>query len=49
MSYMVQILQPLKILVDEAIKALYNSAPFESNDILIDKNEFSIDIIYKLQ
>tara|TARA_B100000287_G_scaffold130799_1_gene122952 strand:+ start:766 stop:1677 length:912 start_codon:yes stop_codon:yes gene_type:complete len=36
-----------QILVDEAIKALYNSAPFESNDILIDKNEFTVDIIYK--
>ena len=36
-----------QILVDEAIKALYNSAPFESNDILIDKNKFTVDIIYK--
>ena len=36
-----------QILIDEAIKALYNSAPFESNDILIDKNEFTVDIIYK--
>ena len=36
-------------LIDAAIKALNNSAPFESNDILKENNEFSIDIIYKIQ
>jgi len=36
-------------LIDAAIKALNNSAPFESNEVLKENNEFSIDIVYKLQ
>ncbi len=36
-------------LVDAAIKALNDSAPFKSNDILKENNEFSIDIVYKIQ
>ena len=38
-----------KELIDAAIKAIKKSAPFETNDLLKKKNEFSIDIIYKIQ
>jgi len=38
-----------KELIDAAIKAIKESAPFETNDLLKKKNEFSIDIIYKIQ
>ena len=38
-----------KELIDAAIKAIKDSAPFETNDLLEKKNEFSIDIIYKIQ
>tara|TARA_B100000686_G_scaffold104414_1_gene111639 strand:+ start:1616 stop:2530 length:915 start_codon:yes stop_codon:yes gene_type:complete len=38
-----------KELIDAAIKAIEKSAPFETNDLLKKKNEFSIDIIYKIQ
>ena len=36
-------------LIDAALKALINSGPFESNELLKENNEFSIDIIYKIQ
>ena len=36
-------------LIDAAAKALINSGPFESNELLKENNEFSIDIIYKIQ
>jgi len=35
-------------LVTKAINALRKSAPFNSNDLLQEKNEFSINIVYKL-
>ena len=38
-----------KELIDAAIKAIRESAPFESNELLKKKNEFSIEIIYKIQ
>ena len=36
-------------LITAAINALRKSAPFNSNDLLQEKNEFSIDIVYKIQ
>ena len=38
-----------KELITAAINALRKSAPFNSNDLLQEKNEFSIDIVYKIQ